>query len=93
MLDEFLLQLKSTQARHANVEHKASRALLGDNVEKLVCGAEYFVPEVDRVHQRLHREANGRIVINDENRWYLFRCRGHRRRLDQNVRRFANAVV
>jgi len=64
---QFVLKFQSTESRHTNVENEATGAMVIDALQKLVTGREYFVLDIDRVHQCLHGKADCRVVIDDKN--------------------------
>ena len=66
--NQFFLQFEPTEAGHTNVEYEAAGFFVGGLFEEFVGGTEDFVAQVHGVHQCLHGEANGRVIVNDKNR-------------------------
>jgi hypothetical protein len=76
-LDQLLLELQTTESRHAYVEHQAPGPLIRNALEKLVAGPEDLVLEIDGVHKGLHCETNGRVIVDDEHGRGLLRLWNH----------------
>ena len=76
-LDQFFLKLETAEAGHADIQHETPGSLFGDFLEKFVARLENLMIEIDGIHQRLHREADGGVVVDDENGGFLFRLGCH----------------
>ena len=74
---QYLLEFETTEARHADIQYQATRSIVAYVFEELVAGAENFVLQVHGIHERLHREPDCRIVVDDENRRTLMRFLRH----------------
>ena len=51
--------------------------MISDFFKKFIGGLEDFVIEIHRSHERLHGDAYGSVVIDDEDRWRVFCLRSH----------------
>ena len=74
--DEYLLKFQTSESRHSDIKDQAAWPLFGDLLKKFIRRGENFVRKTDRLHQRLHRDANRGIVIDDKYRrlWGSKRC-------------------
>jgi hypothetical protein len=63
------LQIETTQARHAHVEHEARRAVAAAAAQKVRRGRETFHPQGNGSDQAGEGLADCNVVINDEHDW------------------------
>ena len=70
---EVMRSLDALHAGHPDIEDETTGPLVRHFLEKIVARLEYFVFEIDRIHERLHGESDRRIVVDDEDliRWSL----------------------
>ena len=67
-LEKLFLQLEATKPGHPDIKDKAARALIAYLFQKFISGAEDFMLKIDRVHECLHGNPDGGVVIDDKYR-------------------------
>ena len=75
--NQLVREFQPAKPWHANVQYQAARFLMGKRSQEIVRGMINLVVESNRPHQQFHRMANRLVIIDNENRRFLFRVINH----------------
>src|SRR5258708_1018206 len=70
-----LLEVQAVDARESDVEHQTARHVRPGSIPKLFGGAKDLCMKADRLQQVADGIADGRVIVNDENRGADFKHR------------------